>query len=601
MPIQVQAKTLPELYDFAVSKYADRKFLAEKSGNEYKWITYANFAEATDAARAGLATLGVKPGDRVALISDNCTGWAVAAFATFGLGGWVVPMYEAQLPEEWRFILDDSGATVCFVGSMDVAQRLAEKRSQLPNLKHVIVVRGQGSGDLLSLDDLQQRGRKATPVPQVKPAETDVAVLIYTSGTTGKPKGVMLTHRNTVKNLSSALEIFPIDPAGETSLAFLPWAHCFGQTVELFMGMGAGNSIALLPNPTMLLADLQVVKPTILFSVPRVWNRVYEGLHRKMEEAGGLKLKLFRKALAVAEKREKGQAGFLTNLQFKVLDKLVFSKVRAALGGRLKYAASGAAALSPDVARFISRVGITVCEGYGLTETSPIVTMTVPGKGKIGAVGTPLPGLTIKTIPAEGIEGDGEIVVYGHCVMKGYYKRDDETKKVIMEDGGFRTGDLGRIDSEGYLHITGRVKEQYKLENGKYVAPAPLEEKLTLSPWISQMFVHGANKPYNVALVILDPETMPKWAEKNGLAGKSLEQLCKEPAVRELIRGELTQLSGDFKGYERIVEFALIAEAFSPQNGLLTQTLKAKRNAVVEKYRDLIEKLYASGAKAAAS
>lgn len=599
MPIQVPAKTLPELYEFAVTKYVDRPFLAEKVGSDYKWITYGAFGEMTDAARAGLKTLDVKAGDRVALISNNCTGWAVSAFATFGLGGWVVPMYEAQLPEEWRFILDDSGASVCIVGSKEIANKLAAHRASLPNLKHVVVIRGDAAPNTVTLDELQQKGRTA-PVPQVKPSADEIAALIYTSGTTGKPKGVMLTHANTVKNLSSALEIFPIDPAGETSLAFLPWAHCFGQTVELFMGMAAGNSIALLPDPTMLLADLQVVKPTILFSVPRVWNRVYEGLHRKMDDAGGLKKKLFYRALKVAEKREKG-GGFLTNLQFKILDKLVFSKVRAALGGRLKYAASGAAALSPDVARFISRVGITVCEGYGLTETSPIVCMTVPGQGKIGAVGRTIPGVTLKIVPVEGIEQGGEIVVYGHAVMKGYYKRDDETKKSIGADGGFKTGDLGKLDSDGFLYITGRVKEQYKLENGKYVAPAPLEEKLTLSPHILQIFVHGANKPFNVALVILDPETMPKWAEKNGLAGKSIDELTKEPKVRELVAGELKRLSEEFKGYERIVEFALLSEAFSPQNGLLTQTLKAKRNAVLAKYGTLIESLYTTGAKAAAA
>lgn len=593
MSISMTAKTLLDLFEDSTARFAERPFLAEKSGGEYRWVTYRDVAEATRSARGGLASLGVKPGDRVALISDNCTGWAITAFAAFGLGAWVVPMYESQLPDEWRFILDDAGATVCVVGNADVAKRLSAHRASLPNLRHVVVLRGPVEGDSMALAELQRRGYPSA-VPDVKPSEKDVAVLIYTSGTTGKPKGVMLTHANLVKNVASALQVLPLDPAGERSLAFLPWAHCFGQTVELYMGLAAGSSIAILPDTTMLLADLKVVQPTILFSVPRVWNRVYEGLNRKMQEAGGLKLRLFHRALAVAKARETTRSAWL-DLQFRVLDRLVFSKIREALGGRLKYAASGAAALSPDVARFLSRVGITVCGGYGLTETSPIVTMSVPGKGRIGAVGTPLPGVSVKIEPVEGVEGGGEIIVYGHCVMKGYYHRDDETRRVMTADSGFRTGDLGRLDEDGYLYITGRVKEQYKLENGKYVAPAPLEERLTLSPFISQVFIHGANKQHNVALVVLDPENIASWAGKNGLAGRTLEQLCREPNVRELIRSEIAGLSTEWKGYERIADFELLAEAFSVQNGMLTQTLKAKRNAVVQRYGDVLERLYSSG------
>jgi long-chain acyl-CoA synthetase len=601
--MQAKFKSLTEIYKNSISQYAAREFLGEKKSGTYQYITYAEFGKRVDEARGGLASLGVQKGDRVAVIADNCTEWAVMAFATYGLGAWYVPMYEAQLASEWEFIINDCEASVVVVANPKIAEKASAFADRIPSLKHMIVLKGDGKlpANALTLDELRKKGA-ASPAPVADMQPEEVAGLIYTSGTTGKPKGVMLTHANIANNISSVLQVF--DMQGETSLAFLPWAHVFGQVAELYLLFSTGSRVALAESPATLIANLAEVKPSILYSVPRVWNKVYANLHKRMSEAGGLKAKLFYRALAVAAKRDElkqqGRSSAVLDLQFKLLDKLVFSKVREVLGGNLKYAVSGAAALSPEVAKFVSYVGITVCEGYGLSETSPAATFNPPDRVRIGTVGLPIPGVTISIIPAETAPaGQGEIVIKGHNVMKGYYKRDDETAKVMLPDGGFKTGDMGYIDQEGYLHITGRVKEQFKLENGKYVAPAPLEEHLKLSPFMAQVFIHGANKPHNVALIVLNAENMPGWAEQNGLGGKPMAELAKEPKVRQLIQGEIARLSGDFKGFEKVQNFLLLPEEFTTENGMLTPSMKIKRNIVVEKFKDTLESLYSKDSSGA--
>lgn len=602
--MQRRFETMADMLTKSVQMHGPRPFIAEKKNGAYQWLTYREFGALVDAARGGLAALGVQKGDRVAIIADNCTPWAVLAFASYGLGAIWVPMYEAQMPHEWAFIIRDCEAKIAIAADRNIAEKLlalkaeADPNKGIPSVQHIVMIesdKGIPPG-VTAYDHLLETGRQQ-PVPQAQIAREDLADLIYTSGTTGKPKGVMLTHANITDNINAVLSVFPIDENGETSVAFLPWAHAFGQICELFLLFSVGGSIALAESPLTLVQNIGEIKPTILYSVPRVWNKVYANLQKTIAESKGLKKKLAERAFAVAAERERlqqqGKSSLLLDLQYKLFDKLVFSKVRARLGGRLKFAVSGAAALSPEVARFVSYVGITVCEGYGLTETSPAATFNPPGKVRIGTVGIPIPGVEVRIEKvADAPEGQGEIVIKGHNIMKGYYKRDEENAKVFMPDGAFRTGDLGFIDAEGYLHITGRVKEQYKLENGKYVAPAPLEEQLKLSPFIAQAFIYGANKPHNVALIVLNAENLPGWAAQNGLAGKSLTDLAKEPAVRKLIAGEIEKYSADFKGFEKIFNFALLTEEFTSENGMLTPTMKVKRNAVVEKYGALIESLY---------
>jgi len=592
--------TLNDISRHATLAYATRPALADKRNGGYSFITYRELGDRIDELRGGLAALGVTRGDRVAVISDNCTAWAVGLFATVGLGAWWVPMYESQAPDECALILRDSGASVVCLGSRTVAERLAPFLDASPEIRHRIVLRPDGElpAGLLSIDEVRARGR-AAPAPRVEVGPDDVAVLIYTSGTTGVPKGVMLSHGNLASNVDAALATFPLDPNGERSLAFLPWAHSYGITCELLLGTASGGSAAIIDSPTNLVADLPIVRPTVLMSVPRVWNKLYAGLNARMAAEGGLKKALYERALFVAAQRDeraaRGQRPSLRlELQHRVLDRLVFSKVRAAFGGRLKYATSGAAALSLDVAQFLQRIGITVCEGYGLTETSPIVANNRPGQIRIGTVGMPLPGVQVEIRRVEDApEGQGEVVVKGPNVMKGYYNRPEETAAMIGPDGWLRTGDLGMVDRDGYLKITGRIKEQFKLENGKFVAPAPLEEELKLCPLIGNALIYGVNRLYTVALIFPEREALAKWASEHGLGGRDHATLCRDPHVRTYLASQIERLSAEWKGYEKPGAFAVLPDDITVENGLMTPSLKLKRRKIVEKFATEIEALYA--------
>jgi long-chain acyl-CoA synthetase len=330
------------------------------------------------------------------------------------------------------------------------------------------------------------------------------------------------------------------------------------------------------------------VHPTLLFAVPRIFNRVYRGVQQRMEDEGGFAKRIFDAAVANAQRRrrlaERHQSSLLVELEHKVFDRLVFAKVRARFGGRLRYAFSGGAAIAREVAEFIDDLGIMVYEGYGLTETSPIVTANWPGTRKIGSVGKPLPGIRVEIDhTASGDPVDGEIIVHGHNVMKGYHRLPEENAKVFTPDGGLRTGDLGHLDDDGFLYITGRIKEQYKLENGKYVVPTLLEEEIKLSPYVANAMVFGDNKPFNVALVVPDMKNLQKWAEEHA-ADLGAEDLLVDERVRALIQQEIDQRSEHFKQFEKVRKVALVGEDFTLENGLLTPTLKLKRRAVLEKH-----------------
>lgn len=583
--------TLMDIYRRSVQEFRDRPFLGTKRNGVWEWMTFGEFAEHVDQARGGLALLGVEPGDRVAIIANNSIGWAVAAYGAYGLGAAVVPMYESQLEREWRYITEDCGARVVIAANDAVRDVVAGFQEELPALEHIVVIEGTGDDSLAAL--CRRGADNPKEITDVGPG--DIAGFIYTSGTTGKPKGVLLSHANLASNVSAIQEVFPLFPE-DRSLAFLPWAHSFGQTVELHLGLGIGFSIALAESVPKLTENLVEVKPTILISVPRIFNRIYDGLRLLMAEEGGVKKAIFDAALRNEQKRrtagEQGKRSLVADALHPLFDKLVFSKVRARFGGRLKYAFSGGAAISVEVAEFIDSLGIMVYEGYGLTETSPVATAGRPGCRRMGSVGKPLPGIrvTIDTVPT-GDPRDGEIVIHGHCVMQGYHNLPEDDAAVFTEDGGFRTGDIGHLDEDGFLFITGRVKEQYKLENGKYVVPSPIEEQLRLSPYITNMMVYGANRPYNVGLVVPNLDVLSKWAREQGI-DTAIDTLLADPRVEDLIRREMEVLSSEIRPYERIKKFALIGEDFTTDNGMLTPSLKVIRRQVLEHYGESLEHLY---------
>jgi long-chain acyl-CoA synthetase len=594
----IQFENLVDMFERSVKAYGPRELFGTKKSGTWVWTTYAEAGKLVDEFRGGLASLGIKNGDRVCVISNNRVEWAVIAYACMGLGAAVVPMYEAQLAKEWAFIAEDCSAVAVIGATKDIYEKCQELPEKVPSVKHVIGL-ALPKSDPSSFEALLAAGA-AAPVPSIHPDPKETACFIYTSGTTGNPKGVIMTHGNIISNVNAVQSMLPLG-GDDRSLSFLPWAHSFGHTVELHCMLSRGASIALCEAVEKIIPNLVEVRPTVLVSVPRIFNKIYDGVNKQMTEKPAPVRALFEAGLRASTKQKRGQQlSLVERLTLAVADRVVFGKIRMKFGGRLKYAFSGGSALSKNVAEFIDALGITVYEGYGLTETSPIATANRPGAHRIGSVGQPISGVKVVLDKSKADDGkQGEIVIYGPNVMAGYHNRDQENKEVFTEDGGFRTGDLGTIDDDGFLYITGRIKEQYKLENGKYVAPAPLEEQLKLSPFIVNAMVYGDNRLFNVALIVADLDNVKRWATEHGVAAG--DEVLENARVKEMIQGEVEKASGTFKGFERIKKIAVIGDDFTTQNGMLTPSLKVKRRVVWAKYGPMVEALYSGADKSKAA
>ncbi len=588
-------ENLVDLFEQAVAKFQDRKLFGTKNeaGDGYDWITYGQVAQRVDYLRGGLAALGVGKGDGVGIIANNRNEWAIAAYATYGLGARYIPMYEAELPRIMKYIIADSGIKILLVSRGDILEKVKDFPEEIEGLEGIYVIEDDGDNSLAELERIGCKG----PVPSIKPTPEDIAGLIYTSGTTGNPKGVLLSHYNLTTNALAATMVLPdYISAGDRSLSFLPWAHSFGQTAELHMLINFGGQTGFAESPLTIVDDLALVRPTLLVAVPRIFNKVFTGLKDKLAKQGGLAKFLFDMGLAAAaEKRAAGgKAGFLTALKLGLVDKLVYSKVREKFGGRMKMALSSSAALNPKIAEFFYDIGIPVCEAWGMTELSPAHTVNVPETNRPGSVGRPIPGCAVKIDRSVAPDSDreGEVIAYGPNVMVGYHNLPEATAEVLRADGGLHSGDLGWVDEDGYLYITGRIKEQYKLENGKYVFPVEIEEAIKLSMFIDSAMVHGANKPYNVAVVVPDWGVAGPWASKQGLSDDP-QTLVQNPAVIEMIEHEVRQACAGMAGYEVPKKILILPEPFGPENGILTPTLKLKRRVVHKHFGSDIEALYA--------
>lgn len=577
---------LHQLLHQSVERFSHKPLFGTRDTDGWRWTSYGEFGRMVSQAGSGLAGLGVGAGDRVACISNNRLEWAVGAYAAYSLGAAYVPLYEAQLDGEREYILRDCGAKACLVATPTIKASVEAMRERLPELQQLICFDDESYRALL-------RNGKDHPVHATPPQDSDIASFIYTSGTTGKPKGVRLTHFNLGANVSACLDVAPLK-GEERSLAFLPWAHVFGGAVEINALMAYGGSIAICDDTRRLLEYLPEVQPTLLFAVPRIWNRIYDAVHKQIEARPKPVQRIFTHGMSARSKQKRGQPLTIKErIALPLAQKLVFAKIVQRFGGRLKFAFSGAAALSSEVAEFIDNLGIRVYEGYGMTESSGGSTGSWPGATKLGTVGKPLPGVEIRI--DKGVAGatdqEGEILIYGTGVMAGYHNLEQESREVFTQDGGLRSGDLGFIDSEGFVHITGRVKELFKLANGKYVAPAPLEEQIQLSPYILQCMIYGDGQPHDVALIIPDMASVREWAHKHGVGGDD-QSLLKTPQVRDLIRREIDAHSGAFKGYEAVRDFLLSPEEMTPDNDMLTPTMKVKRRNVMAKYGADLKALY---------
>ncbi|PKN52681.1 MAG: long-chain fatty acid--CoA ligase [Deltaproteobacteria bacterium HGW-Deltaproteobacteria-13] len=584
-----------EILEQSVAKFPKRPFLGTKNKQkQYDWTTYEDFGKRVDNVRSGLQQLGIQKDDAVGIISNNSEDWAVCFFASSGLAARFVPMYEAELVQTWKYIIADANVKVLFIAKKEIYDKIKDFTTSLPALKKVIIIEGEGPD---TLAELEKKGA-AMKVKSVRPDHTTICILIYTSGTTGDPKGVLLCQHNITSNANATVAAYPNVNENDCSLSILPWAHVYGLG-ELITFCRLGASVGLAEKASTVVEDIMLVKPTFLTAVPTIFNRVYDGLWTKMNEEGGLPKKLFVMGVESAKKKRElaaeGKSCFMTNLKFKIADAMVFSKVREKLGGRLKGSMTGSAAMNVDISHFFWDIGIPLYDAYGLTETSPGVSLNGPTKYKLGSVGPIMKNykVVIDKSMVDPDAKDGEVVVYGPNVMQGYHNKPEATKAVMTPDGGFRTGDRGRLDEDGFLFITGRLKEQYKLENGKYVFPAAIEEDIRLNHYIENAMIYGEGRAYNVCIVIPDFVALGKWAEKNNLP-KEPAQLVQRDEMKSFLTNEiLNSIKGKYGGYEIPKKFIFLGEPFSLQNGTLTQTMKLKRRVVSERLKNQIDALYA--------
>lgn len=583
---------LVDLFENMAKKYPNNLLFGEKDiKGEYQWITYNETKKRIDNTRGGLANLGfLSKGDCIGIIADNRKEWAICCFATYGLECCWVPMYEKELTQTWKYIINDSSMKILFVSNRDVYNKINSFRDEMPSLQKIIIIDDDSEE---SLSYLEKVGAEH-PIEAKRPAIKEIAVIIYTSGTTGDPKGVLLTHGNLTSNAQAGYNVYTELNETSRGLSILPWAHSYAQTAELYNFIQFGGSIGITSIDT-LAADLVKANPTHLMCVPRVFYKVYDGIHAKMDEEGGMVKKLFYMAKEAAKKkRETGKAG----LKFKLLDKVVFGKVRARFGNRMVGSLTASAKTEIEVANFFYDIGLPIYDCYGLTETSPAITMNTPHSHRLGSVGKPVEKVKViidQSVVEKGAE-DGEILVFGPNVMKGYHKKPEQTAAIMIEDEmgnkGIRTGDRGKFDQDGFLFITGRIKSEYKLLNGKYVHPAAIEEYVKLIPWVANAMIYGDGKPYNVGLIVPDFVTLRKYIKAKKIEFSD-EDLNNQKKLVEFMKQDIQEhLKGKFGGYEIPRKFHYLNEDFTLENGTLTQTLKLKRNKVMEKYQGIINSLY---------
>ncbi len=588
---------LVEIFENSAAKYPNNLLIGEKDGaGVYQWVTYSQIATRVDNLRAGLSAIGVKPGDTVGIIANNRKEWLIGEIATQGLGAAYVPMYEKELVTMWKYIVKDAAIKVLLVSKPEVLEKVKNFPAEIPTLKKIILIEGSGEN---SMEGLEKKGA-AKPVASLKPKPTDVAVLIYTSGTTGEPKGVLLSHGSLAENVKAGLAWFTNLTEKSRCISMLPWAHSFGITADLHGFVRRGASLGIMGSVETLIDDLPKIQPTFMISVPRVFNKVYNGVWAKMREEGGLKLKLFEAALAAAKlKRETGKV----TLKYKILDAIVLKKIRARFGGCLECAVTGSAPMNVEIAKFFIDVGIPTFDAYGLSETSPAITVNSPLMGnRLGSVGKPINKTKVVIDRSRTGESgnDGEIICFGPQCMIGYHNKPEKTKEVIVEMNGMRgvrTGDRGRLDDDGFLFITGRFKEEYKLANGKYIHPDTIELEMKVLPWVLNVVITGAGRDYNVGLIVPDMKLLQNIANELNLSVEPKDLF--DPAnpagrnFKDLLTAEVqNHLKKTIGSYEIPHKFAFIMEDFTVDNGMLTQTMKLKRQVVMEKYGDMLENLY---------
>ena len=583
--------TLISMFEDAVQQYGNKPALAHKPrGGTYQDISYSEFGASVDAFSKGLSALGVQKGDRIAILSENRPEWAISDFGILKAGAVNVPMFSTLTAAQVGYILKDSGAKIICVSTEKQLEKVTSIRDEVPTLEQVIIfdtVEGETVEGVIQFTAVcEMAGEEVDSDSQ----EDEVATIIYTSGTTGNPKGVMLTHANFISNLQACKSLIDV---GETDvlLSFLPLSHVFERLGGHYVPLFSGAKVAYAESTFTVAQNMKDVAPTVMLSVPRLYETMHERILRAVQEGSPLKQKIFHWGVSVGSVvssaiQQGRKPSAVLQLQQGIADKLVFAKLKAATGGRLRFFVSGGAALPQSIAEFFHAAGILILEGYGLTETSPVISMNHLGKWKFGTVGVSVPGVEVQ------IAEDGEILTRGPHVMKGYFNNETATAEVIDEDGWFHTGDIGIIDEDGFVKITDRKKNIIVLSNGKNVAPQPIESALVQSPFISQIMVIGSERKNLAALIVPNFDALKAWGSENGIDTGDLSAMLQTREVQRHIQSEIRSRLTDFADFEQVRRFTLLKKEFSQEDDEMTPTLKLKRNVIMERYADAIEGMY---------
>jgi long-chain acyl-CoA synthetase len=584
---------MADLLPAAVEKYGSAPAVSFKDPATGEWVE-RSFADVGDEVRAlalGLISLGIERGDRVSILANTRPEWTYFDFAALTAGAVVVPIYQTNSPDECRYVLENSDARVVIVEDDEQLEKIRGVRDSLPRLEHVIRMTGS-SDDAISAADLAARGAgqpaDAWEERWSSVTTDDICTFIYTSGTTGPPKGCVISHGNYRAMLDMSLHRSVLE-MGRVTYLYLPLAHSFALLIQL-LSFDVGGVLAYWErDPLKIVPNLMEVRPHYFPSVPRIFEKIYTAASAKAEQAGGLKKRIFWLAIGVGRRvreleRQGKRPGLLLRLQYERADRMVLSNIRNLFGGRIVQAVSGAAPINPEILRFFDAAGVLVLEGWGITETSTAATVATPDDFKFGTIGKPFPGVDLK------IAEDGEILVRGPNIFQGYYKNEEATAETLV-DGWLHTGDIGEVDADGFVKITGRKKDIIITAGGKNITPANIEAELKQHPLVSQCVVIGDRRPYLVALVTLDPEEAVNYAREHGLP-EDPEALASNPDVRESIQRHLDRVNEKFARVEQVKKFEILPRDLSQEGGELTPTMKIKRNIVASKYAPEVDALY---------
>ncbi len=587
--------TLSQVFEAQAQKHGARAFLKDKRDKVWTDHSWTEISDAAGKLRAGLPSLGARPGDRIAILSENCPEWIVVDQAVLGLGAIVVPLYTTSGLEETAHVINDSGAKIIAANGPEMIQKILGLGSSIPGLTAIIALhRGaesapaaNGTPAIVTLASVSGDA----PAAIVEGSRDDLATIIYTSGTTGTPKGVMLSHGNIISNCEDSLTALALNHTDMT-LSHLPIAHSFERTAGYYTVAMAGGTIAFAESLGQIAANLTEVEPTVVLTVPRLLEVIHSRVMRTVESSPPMRQRLFKMALAAgdqaAEYRHRGKpVPPLLALSMALFRRLVFARVRAIFGSRMRYLISGGAPLPTEINRFLSAAEIPIVEGYGLTEAAPVVACNLHnGKTRIGTVGLPLAHIQVE------MAADGELLLRGPNIMKGYYKLEADTKEAIDEQGWLHTGDIAKIDVEGYISITDRKKEIIVLSGGKNVSPAYVEGKLVGDKFISQACVVGDRRKHLAALIVPDYENLAEFLADNNLDPKNPDALAKSPALKTLLHQRIREINKQLSDVEAIVGFTIVPQPFTQESGELTPSLKVRRKVVQAHFKQQIDSMF---------